>query len=499
MTHYFRRNTLLLLVVLVIALALAGQRPAATLGAPPGGGPISVTVTGNQAGITQQMVGAVEGDGGFDTADMLELGINNYRMYGGASRYEPVDDDGVYGSPSIAEIKADPNVINWSAWETQFNRSDGYFWSLYGWAVEVSSATMLAELREAGIDVVMTVRPRDNNNTPTWINPVPVYDTADRNEWWAHVFATVYYVNVLNDWQVDRWQVHNEPNQRGQGWFDNHGSMEDYAELVRLTADAVDYVYSRYLDNREHHIHAPVLSGNPNRTRWTPYLLDTVDGYFDVFDYHWYGGNQDSIAAMYHDYVAVHNPDGVLEPLFNSEWGTYKDSYDSVGNALSFSRQLYLMNLPSSYVTGSQVFSLYPWGATFDGLITTAGNKTETFWAFKTLIPAIQGGKASYEILGNSAGLPILASRDGDGTLYLAVVNTSSYAYSLTADVSAHLSSGTGPLTEYSTANKAVVVANPAVEDGQVSFAVPAQSVVRFEVAAGDRGHERYQWQHGRP
>src|SRR5688500_17365522 len=63
--------------------------------APPGGGTVALnlTVTNTQIGITQQMIGAVEGDGGFSTADMTELGINNYRMYGGASRYEPVDDD----------------------------------------------------------------------------------------------------------------------------------------------------------------------------------------------------------------------------------------------------------------------------------------------------------------------------------------------------------------------------------------------------------------------
>lgn len=456
--------------------------------APPGGGTVALnlTVTNTQIGITQQMVGAVEGDGGFAVADMTELGINNYRMYGGASRYEPVDDDGVFGSPTIAQIKANPNVINWAAWDTQFNRSDGYFWSLYGAAEQVSSATMLTELENANIKVVMTVRPQDNNSTPAWMPAVPIATEAERNEWWEHVFATVYYINVTKGWNVDHWEIHNEPNQTGQGWADNGGTKEEYAEFAILTADAINYVYATYLGNRPRFIHAPTLSGNPNRSQWSPYLLDTIDSTFNVFDYHWYGSNQGDQAAGYHADIAAHNPDGVIEPIFNSEWGTYRDSYNTQANAMSFSNQLYQMNQPSTYAMGSQVFSLYPWGSAFDGLITTTGAKTETFWAFKTLIPAMQGGKANYNVTTSAAtSLNILGTKGADGKVYIAVINNTGTTYNITANVGAHVSSGTAKVIEYSATNKAVQVAAPNVSGGQLTFTSNTGSILRVEITSG--------------
>src|SRR6187399_3057537 len=72
-------------------LAAPPVRPTATPGTG-GGTPLSITVSNTKVGISQQMVGAVEGNGGFRLADLTDLGINNYRMYGGASRYEPTDD-----------------------------------------------------------------------------------------------------------------------------------------------------------------------------------------------------------------------------------------------------------------------------------------------------------------------------------------------------------------------------------------------------------------------
>ena len=32
-------------------------------------------------------------------------------------RWEAQDDDGVYGSPSIAQIKANVNAVNWAWWD----------------------------------------------------------------------------------------------------------------------------------------------------------------------------------------------------------------------------------------------------------------------------------------------------------------------------------------------------------------------------------------------
>jgi hypothetical protein len=171
-----------------------------------------------------------------------------------------------------------------------------------------------------------------------------------------------------------------------------------------------------------------------------------------------------------------------VEPLWNSEYGTYNSSYNTVSQALLFSDQLFMMNLPASYVSGSQIFSMYTWGAA-EGLVNDAGAKSETYWAFKTLIPGIQNGKASFSVTGNSTSLKILGSKDAGG-FYIVVLNrgTGSTLYTITANVSAHRTTGTGTLTEYSAANKAVVVSNPVVSGGVVTFNSPADSLVVLKI-----------------
>jgi len=74
----------------------------------------TLTVSGTQSGVTSQYLGANEGSSQFNINDLVDLGINTYRIYGGMSRWEPTNAESTYGSPSIAQIEADPNVINWS-------------------------------------------------------------------------------------------------------------------------------------------------------------------------------------------------------------------------------------------------------------------------------------------------------------------------------------------------------------------------------------------------
>jgi hypothetical protein len=140
----------------------------------------------------------------------------------------------------------------------------------------VSPSATAARLKAAGIRPVLTIRNRDNNGNPPW-SPNPPVTAADWNEWWEHVFATVYWLNVRNDYRVDDFEVHNEPNNRGQGWG---GTEADYFELVRYTRDAIDSVFSTYLAGRAYHVYAPVTSGGsswhsmpssrsrPSSTRW---------------------------------------------------------------------------------------------------------------------------------------------------------------------------------------------------------------------------------------
>ncbi|MEG4108511.1 hypothetical protein [Microcoleus sp. S13_C5] len=65
----------------------------------------------------------------------------------------------------------------------------------------------------------MSIRNVDNGWNQSWalqLNPPRAKE--DWNEWWEQVFATVYWLNVRNDYPVDDWEIHNEPDNRDQGW-----------------------------------------------------------------------------------------------------------------------------------------------------------------------------------------------------------------------------------------------------------------------------------------
>ena len=84
--------TLLLLVVLLIPATPVYAASA------------TITVSGTPWGTSTCYIGATEGNVRFNIADLQDAGMNTSRIYGGMSRWEAQDDDGVFGSPSIAEI-----------------------------------------------------------------------------------------------------------------------------------------------------------------------------------------------------------------------------------------------------------------------------------------------------------------------------------------------------------------------------------------------------------
>jgi hypothetical protein len=95
-----RKGLLAVLVGMIVSLALfASQALAATA---------TVTVAGTQWGVSSCYIGATEGNVNFNINDFTDLGINTYRVYGGMQRWEAQDDDGVFGSPTIAAIKSNP-------------------------------------------------------------------------------------------------------------------------------------------------------------------------------------------------------------------------------------------------------------------------------------------------------------------------------------------------------------------------------------------------------
>src|SRR5689334_4359120 len=103
--------------------------PGAPTATPSGGTDYTITVSATSYGTTETSIGANEACSRFNVNDIVDLGLKNYRFYAGMERVEPLDDDGVFGSPDIPGIKANPNVIPWTVWDAYFNRTDAYWWS----------------------------------------------------------------------------------------------------------------------------------------------------------------------------------------------------------------------------------------------------------------------------------------------------------------------------------------------------------------------------------
>ena len=156
----------------------------------------TVTVTGTSDGKTEQSIGATEGCTRFVIGELVEAGLRNYRLWAGMSRLEPADDDGVYGAPTIEQLKAttDPTeidkLINVTTWDAQFHRPAYDFSPNCVPVVQTSLYQILAALQAAGIRAVVTLRNVDDQGQPAWAAQLnPPRTPADENEWWEHVFA----------------------------------------------------------------------------------------------------------------------------------------------------------------------------------------------------------------------------------------------------------------------------------------------------------------------
>jgi hypothetical protein len=464
-----KRSVLLLLSTLLVLGLLAGSAL---------GGSYTVTVTATPAGLTELSIGAVEGCARFATSDLTDLGINNYRIYAGMSRVEPEDDDGVFGWPSISEIKANPNIINWAAWDYQFHRPDSYHWSAGCPAyAQTSLHDMLLALKQNNILPIITVRPVDNNSLPQWAQALnPPTTPEGRNEWWEFVFAWVYWANVRNNLEVHDWQVHNEPDNNRQGWG---GNLADYIEFTRLTHDAIKYVYDTFLPGKSFRLYAPVST---HANEWITQSIIQNDGIIDVIDWHRYGPPA-SEAQQIHGWIAQYDSDGVLEPLYLSEWGSWRGQYNGVGDALNYAVQLADHNIDASYIAYSSIFPLYDWTSQMTGLVSPDGTRRETYWAFRLMTRGLQGGKQEYAVThaipSQQNVTPIAAKDQATGTLYVMVINKGQQNHTITLDLSAHAMTGTVTYRQYSASVKDAVTGTAQLSNGRVTFSLPKSTIVQ--------------------
>jgi len=462
---------------------LAGKPPTATpttSGPTPtptsSGGAANVTITNSLIGQTATSIGAVEACTRFNIAELLDLGVKNYRVYADLARFEGVDDDGMYGSPTIAQIKANPNIIPWAMWDTQFDRTDAYFFEPGCAPLGTSNKSILTQLKANGIRPILGMRPIDNKGNPAWATSMnPPTTQADWNEWWEYVFGLVYTINVRYNLDINDWEVHNEPDNTGQGWG---GTLADYIVFTQQTHDAIKYVYDTYLPGKTFRLYAPVSTHN---NTWIDTTLQQNDAIVDVIDWHRYGPTVDDATSI-HNKIVTYNTDGVLEALHLSEWGTYR-GYS--GDGTGYGTWMLTFSQPASKIDYSSIFSMYDWGTCCPGIVSATGTKTPTYYALRLVIRGTQGAKDIYQI-NTSLSPAMLAAKDpATGKLYYTITNTAMGAQnaSVTLDVSAHFTTGTA--TFYQDDGVTFFDAQTgtaSLVNGRVSFTVPKNTIMQVVV-----------------
>ncbi len=431
-----------LILGVFVAVSFAMLQPLRTLSQP--SHPTIIKILSNPVGLTTQYIGAVEGNINFDPADLVDLGINTYRIYGGMSRWEAEDDDGIYGYPTIDQIKADPNAINWAWWDRAMTtppQGSDYWWSgRTGEIWQGNARTLFSQLQQANIHPVLTIRNVggnvDGDWNPSWALQLnPPRTSADWNEWWEHVFATVYWLNVRNDYGVDEFEIHNEPDVRVHGWG---GTFADYVELVQVAKAAIDHVYRTYLPERTYHIHAPIAAYQ----NWVYGAISQMPNSFDSMNFHIYNSDVSGDIATIRR--AMNQASLERLPIWVGEWGTYQESYNDRSMALTVLKNLMRMAQPGeSYVYGNHLFSLYSWGnqGGFPGLIHQGGDRQLSYYAMRMGIRALQGGKEVLPIVPTSESVMATATKD-DRNVNVLLVNDRPSDAEIDIDLSAVQQSG---------------------------------------------------------
>ena len=441
----------------------------------------TITVSGTPWGTSTQYIGANEGDQYFNLGDLKDLGINTYRIYGSLARWEYQPDSGTVGSPTEAQIKASPDVINWNWWDTVMTTPPGgsdYSWDGASGVWPGNARTIFQTLQQSGIRPVVVLRPVSPDGTPSWANQSmnPPNSTIGQNAWWEHVFALVYWLNVRNNYMVDDWEIENEPDNASQGWS---GTLNDYVSFSTLTANAIHYVYSTYLPGRTPHIYAPVTTGG---STWPLSLMQQNPDAFDSVDIHDYDANISIYVSTVHGWM---NANGFTNfPLWVSEWSTYTvgqyaDPAFGVTNVIA---NLILSSQPgNNHVYGSHIFGLYDWGSAADGLIGPGDTPRKDYYAMRLAIRGLQGGRTTFQTTCNTSGLLAITTKDSFGHYWVLVTNTSSSETTASLDLSALVTSGQGTMWQFDSSHNDVVVGSPTLDNGKLTFSLSANAAYLLE------------------
>ncbi len=389
------------------------------------------------------------------------------------SRWEYQDDSSTYGSPTIAQIKANPNVINWNRWDTVMtNPPDGsdYWWETPpNW--KGNARTLFSNLKAANMRVILVLCNRDDQNRPSW-SPNPPKTSADWNVWWEHVFATICWLDVRNNYNVTDFEILNEPNIPHQGWAPQANEAE-YFTLAKYTYDAISYVFHTFLPDSSYHVYAPTTSGGT----WPKDALRAIPQYFDSMDFHAYGNFRAPVEEIH---TWMKEAGYTKEPLWVSEWGSYQGEYDSETFGIELINRLIYGSYPGNdYVYGSIVFAMYDFSKNPTGLIDYNGNRRKDYYAVRMGIRALQGCRSTYQSTSSNKDLIAITTVDKHQNIYLLVTNQDSKnTYKAHINLSTMISNATGIMWQFDSSHLDTVIGKPSIKNGNVSLVIPASGAI---------------------
>lgn len=421
---------------------------------------------GERLGVSSRLIGTSYN---YDSELFDELGVNTYFWGNSGPGFEGSNDtgcargSGCWGSPSPADIKADVNAIPWTVWdEAVAARTD-----------------QLDHAKKNGITIVMGLRSHVSNSDEFWMANPPSSE-GDWSEWWEHVFALGYALNVRQDWRVDHYQLENEPD-RNDGYL---GSIADYLEQTRRTHDALDYLYKTYLPGRKFYLAVPgdswagatdnprmdvpaEVNGDVIEGSWLFDSIANTSASFNSVAVHAYG-KSDGMAGWLKGQVSDRLKAANLDyPLWITEWGG-----DSTDGGRDIVDLLMIFARPESYVFAHHYF--------FTEQLKARDYK---FNAMKFATRALRGAKPTFEVASSNADISALVTQETGGATYLLATNKSTQQVTVEADFG-KLKTSAEPtkLLTFDGDNPAVEAVGPSVVNQRVELTIPPNGAVLLQL-----------------
>ena len=442
--------------------------------------PATIKVSGTSMGVSTSYIGA-NGGMNYDSTTLHNIGFNTWRLWNDMTVFEPVNDTTSYGKLSPAAIKANINVIPWRVWDSHMGQYRKFF----------------AQTQVDGVKLMLALRNTGDNHSASWMANPPK-TTADWNEWWEHVFATVYWLNVRNHYQVDDFEIFNEPSNKGQGW---KGTEAEYLKFANVTRNAIDNVYKTYLPNRKYRVFGPSADypqvgsdpSVPNGKGWIYDLLHLSPPPINAVSYHHYASPNQSTDGIHYVHDQMQQTGHGDFPLWLTEWGSYDaqtkaGGIDPHGNdnepfAVRMINNIIEFSQPGeNHVDGSHY---YIWQDGYgNGILDQQGNKRTVYYALRLAVRSLQGGKSTYQSTTSNSDLTAITTKDSTGTINLLVTNiNANTSYAVNTDISALFAgAGSSMIERYDAKNKDSQTSGPLVHNGHMQFAIPASAAVLIRV-----------------